>query len=77
MMTGFVDESNVFNDWYVERREKVALDIGTRILLENEYLLTKTYSNRTSRTGVDNQITQATFQLGKHYSNEWFDSMNF
>ncbi|CAF1278778.1 unnamed protein product [Adineta ricciae] len=44
--------------------ERIALDIGTRILLESEHLLTKTYSNRTSHAGVDNQITQATFQLG-------------
>ncbi|CAF0934897.1 unnamed protein product [Adineta ricciae] len=44
--------------------ERIALDIGTRILLESEHLLTKTYSNRTSCIGVDNQITQATFQFG-------------
>jgi hypothetical protein len=47
-------------------REKATLDIGTRIILESEQLLSKTHNDRISSTDDENQELQAKFLPGRY-----------
>ncbi|UJR28757.1 hypothetical protein I4U23_009983 [Adineta vaga] len=51
-------------DTLFSTREKVTLDIGTKIIMESEYLFSKTHNDRTPRTDSSNQIVPATFLPG-------------
>ncbi|CAF3432160.1 unnamed protein product [Rotaria sp. Silwood1] len=53
--------------------EKATLDIGTRIILESEYLLSQTHNNRKSRTDNENEEYQANFLPG--FGLQWIDSL--
>jgi hypothetical protein len=54
-----------FNLINLKYSEKAALDIGTRLILESEHLLSKTHNDRTSHTNSENQESQAKFLPGR------------
>ncbi|CAF0938689.1 unnamed protein product [Rotaria sordida] len=53
--------------------EKTTLDIGTRIILESEYLLSQTHNDRISRTDNEHEECQAKFLPGLGL--QWIDSL--
>ncbi|CAF4292487.1 unnamed protein product [Rotaria sp. Silwood2] len=53
--------------------DKTTLDIGTRIILESEYLLNQTQNDRTSHTDNENEEYQAKFLPGLGL--QWVDSL--
>lgn len=65
-MNSFRNYKFRFNQFIIYREKATTLDIGTRLVLESEQLLSKTHKDKISHTNSENQECQAKFLPGRH-----------